>query len=62
MAGKGGKTEGAGRKPAPEPLVAMTVRLPVSQTKWLKENIKNRSNFFSSVVAKAMAETQAGQP
>ena len=57
MAGKGGKTAGAGRKPAPEPLVAVTVRLPESQVKWLKENIKNRSKFFSEAVIKEIGLT-----
>lgn len=50
MAGHGGKTEGAGRKPAPEPLKAITVRVPESLAIWLRSNVSNQSKFFSDAI------------
>ena len=50
---KAGK--GVGRKPAPEPLKAVTLKIPESQVLWLRENVKNKSAFLSSAIANAMA-------
>lgn len=58
MAGKGGKTAGAGRKPAPEPLKAITFKIPESRLQWLRENVKNKSEFVSTAIANAMAEQE----
>lgn len=51
---RGGKREEAGRKPAPEPLKAITVRIPESQVRWLQDNIENRSKWLSDIVATEM--------
>jgi hypothetical protein len=49
---KAGK--GVGRKPAPEALEPIAVRIPESRAKWLRENVKPRkggiSEFFSEII------------
>jgi hypothetical protein len=53
---KAGK--GVGRKPAPEVLEPITVRIPATRAKWLRENIKpisgGISGWFSDAVKSAM--------
>ena len=56
MASSGGVRIGAGRKPAPEPLKALTVRVPQSLRDWLKASGINQSKFFADAIAKARAE------
>ena len=58
MAGVGGKTEGAGRKSAPEPLKAVTFRVPESLALWLRQNCSNQSKFISDAIAIAKAKTE----
>jgi hypothetical protein len=46
---KAGK--GVGRKPAPEALEPMAVRIPESRAKWLREHIKPRKGGISGWVS-----------
>jgi hypothetical protein len=46
---KAGK--GVGRKPAPESLEPIAVRIPASRAKWLREHIKPRKGGISGWVS-----------
>ena len=46
---KAGK--GVGRKPSPEPLEPIAVRIPESRAKWLREHIKPRRGGISGWVS-----------
>lgn len=66
MAGIGGKTKGAGRKPAPELLVAVTIRIPQSALDWAniraKEDGSNRGNksgFITSLIMEDRAKSES---
>ena len=56
---KAGK--GVGRKPSPEPLKAVTLKIPESQVLWLRENVKNQSAFLSNAIANAMAALEKAE-
>jgi hypothetical protein len=65
MAGIGGKTKGAGRKPAPEPLVAVTIRIPQSTLDWANIRAKedgskrgNKSGFIARLIMEDRAKTE----
>ena len=66
MAGVGGKTEGAGRKPAPEPLVAVTIRIPQSALDWANRRAKedsskrgNKSGFITRLIMDDRAKSES---
>ena len=46
---KAGK--GVGRKPAPDALEPIAIRIPASRAKWLRENIKPRKGGISGWVS-----------
>lgn len=60
---KSGK--GVGRKPAPESLEPITVRIPESRAKWLRENVKPRrggiSGWVSEMIRVEMENGGAGK-
>lgn len=57
---KAGK--GVGRKPAPESLEPIAVRIPATRAKWLRENIKplkgGISGFFAEIVKVEMEKDE----
>lgn len=69
MASSGGVRIGAGRKPAPEELVAVTVRIPKSLAEfadkqarlgeWVNWKNGNKSAYFSLLLAEAKARCES---